>query len=104
MFPAKEPNALIKILGSYVITQNTLFFNKIGGGVPTSDEINEVKSTAWQEARMCTMGPGWKITISKLTISEMVIFRPGPIVVPSLTIDGDLLWSFEYDREDCTCC
>ena len=43
----KEPNALIKILGSYGITQNNLFFNKIGGGVSTSDEINEVKSTAW---------------------------------------------------------
>ena len=52
----KEPNALIKILGSYVITQSTVFFNKVGGGVPTSDEIYEVKSTAWQEARMCTMG------------------------------------------------
>ena len=46
-FPAKELNALVKILGSYVITQNSVSFNKVGGGVPTSDEINEVKSTAW---------------------------------------------------------
>ena len=81
----KEPNAPIKILGSYVITQNTLFFNKIGGGVPTSDEINEVKSTAWQKARMCTMGPGRKIAISKMVN------------------DGDLQWSLEYDREGCSC-
>ena len=46
-FPVKELNALVKILGSYVITQNSVSFNKVGGGVPTSDEIYEVKSTAW---------------------------------------------------------
>ena len=34
---------------------------------------------------MCTMGPGRKITISKMVN------------------DGDLQWSFEYDREGCTC-
>ena len=47
-FPVKELNALVnKIPGSYVITQNSVSFNKVGGGVPTSDEIYEVKSTAW---------------------------------------------------------
>ena len=34
---------------------------------------------------MCTMGPGRKIAISKMVN------------------DGDLQWSFEYDREGCTC-
>ena len=81
----KELYALVKILGSYVITQSTVSFNKVGGGVPTSDEINEVKSTEWYKERMCRMGPGRKITISKMVN------------------DGDLQWSFEYDREGCTC-
>ena len=84
-FPAKELKALVKILGSYVITQSTVSFNKVGGGVPTSDEINEVKSTDWYKACMCTMGPGRKIAISKMVN------------------DGDLQWSFEYDTEGCTC-
>ena len=84
-FPVKELNALVKILGSYVITQSTVSFNKVGGGVLTSDEINEVKSTDWYKAGMCKMGPGRKITISKMVN------------------DGDLQWSFEYDREGCTC-
>ena len=84
-FPVKELNALVKILGSYVITQSTVSFNKVGGGVPTSDEINEVKSTEWYKERMCRMGPGRKITISKMVN------------------DGDLQWSFEYDREGCSC-
>ena len=44
-FPVKELNALVKILGSYVITHNSVSFNKVGGGVLTSDETNEVKST-----------------------------------------------------------
>ena len=60
-------------------------FNKVGGGVPTSDEINEVKSTALYKNKMCRMGPGRKITISKMVN------------------DGDLKWSFKYDREGCTC-
>ena len=46
-FPVKELNALVKILGSYVIAQSAVSFNNVGGGVPTSDEIYEVKSTAW---------------------------------------------------------
>ena len=81
----KELNALVKILGSYVITQSSVSFNKVGGGVTTSDEINEAKSTASFKNMMCKMGPGRKITISKMVN------------------DGDLQWSFEYDREDCTC-
>ena len=81
----KELNALVKIPGSYVITQSTVSFNKVGGGVPTSDEINEVKSTDWYKERMCRMGPGRKITISKMVN------------------DGDLQWSFEFDREGCSC-
>ena len=81
----KELNALVKILGSYVITQSNVSFNKVGGGVPTSDETNEVKSTEWYKERMCRMGPGRKITISKMVN------------------DGDLQWSFEYDREGCSC-
>ena len=81
----KELNALVKILGSYVITQNSVSFNKVGGGVPTSDEIHEVKSTDWYKSTMCKMGPGRKITISKRVN------------------DGDLQWCFEHDREGCTC-
>ena len=81
----KELNALVKIFGSYVITQSTVSFDKVGGGVPTSDEINEVKSTASYKSTMCRMGPGRKITISKMVN------------------DGDLQWSFEYDREGCIC-
>ena len=84
-FPAKELNALVKIIGSYVITQSNVSFNKVGGGVPTSDEINEVKSIDWYKAVMCRMGPGRKITISKMVN------------------DGDLQWSVEYDREGCNC-
>ena len=83
--PVKELNALVKIPGSYVITHNSVSFNKVGGGVPTSDEIDEFKSTASYKAAMCKMGPGRKITISKMVN------------------DGDLKWSFEYDREGCTC-
>ena len=84
-FPVKELNALVKIPGSYVITQNSVSFNKVGGGVLTSDEINEVKSIDWYKAVMCRMGPGRKIAISKIVN------------------DGDLQWSLEYDREGCSC-